>query len=183
MAKENYAWRTGTRELRAWLRLLSCTNFVLHRLRRNFKDAFSVTLPRFDLLAQVARPPRGTTLGDLSRRLLVTKGNVTDIVIRLEKEKLVERRRDEADGRVRHVYLTDAGEEMLDGMLAAHDRWLKELMRHMSPEELDTLIDALGILKNALKKADARLAEAASMDEDPTAAAAHRTDRAQGRAR
>jgi len=173
MAGEKFAWKTGTRELRAWLRLLSCTNFVLHHLRRNFRDAFSVTLPRFDLLAQVARPPRGTTLGELSRRLLVTKGNITDIVIRLEKEKLIKRRRDDADGRIQHVYLTDEGERKLDDMLAAHNRWLKELMRHMSAKELDTLIDALGILKNALKKADARLAEAASMDEDLTAGAPH----------
>jgi DNA-binding MarR family transcriptional regulator len=172
MAKENYAWQTGTRELRAWLRLLSCSNFVLHHLRRNLKDAFSVTLPRFDLLAQVARPPLGTTLGELSRRLLVSKGNITDIVLRLEKEKLIERRRDEADGRIQHVYLTDAGEEMLDEMLAAHNRWLEELMKHMSAAELDRLIDGLGILKNAMKKADARLAEAASMDEDLTAGAA-----------
>jgi len=175
-AKDTYAWEAGTRELRVWLRLLSCSNFVLHRLRRNLKDAFSVTLPRFDLLAQVARPPLGTTLGELSRRLLVTKGNVTDIVIRLEKEKLIERRRDEADGRIQHVYLTDAGEEMLDGMLVAHNRWLKELMRHMSEEELDTLMDALGILKEALKKAEARLADAASMDDDPTADAAPDAD-------
>jgi len=183
MAAEKYASDTGTRELRAWLRLLSCANFVLHHLRRNLKDAFSVTLPRFDLLAQVARPPRGTTLGELSRRLLVTKGNVTDIVLRLEKEKLIERRRDEADGRIRHVYLTEAGEAKLGEMLIAHNRWLKELTRHMSAEELDTLIDALGVLKNALKKADARLAEAARMDDDPTAGAAHGADRAQDLAR
>ena len=171
MAGEAESWEPGTRELRAWLRLLSCTNLVLRHLRRNFKHAFSVTLPRFDLLAQAARPPLGATLGELSRRLLVSKGNVTDIVPRLEKEGLIERRRDEADGRIQHVYLTDAGERKLDEMLDAHNRWLKELMRHMSEQELDTLIEALGILKHALKKADARLAEAASMDEDLTAAA------------
>jgi uncharacterized protein (DUF2342 family) len=61
---------------------------------------------------------------------------------------------------------------MLDEMLAAHNRWLEELMKHMSAAELDRLIDGLGILKNAMKKADARLAEAASMDEDLTAGAA-----------
>lgn len=165
--KDKYVWESDTRELRAWLRLLSCTNLVLHRLRRNLKDTFSVTLPRFDLLAQVARPPLGTTLGELSRRLLVTKGNVTDIVIRMEKEELIERRRDETDGRIQHVYLTAAGEEALGRMLGAHNRWLKELMRHMSEEELDTLMDALGILKNALKKADAELADAAGLDNEP----------------
>jgi DNA-binding MarR family transcriptional regulator len=171
-ANEPFAWETDTRELRVWLRLLSCTNLVLHRLRRNLKDGFSVTLPRFDLLAQVARPPLGITLGELSRRLLVTKGNITDIVIRLEKEGLIERRKDEADGRIQHVYLTDAGEEMLEEMLVAHNQWLKELMRPMSDEEKDALMDALGVLKAALKKADAQLADAAGMDDEPAADAA-----------
>jgi len=170
-AGKAYAWETGTRELRVWLRLLSCTNLVLHRLRRNLKDRFSVTLPRFDLMAQVARPPLGTTLGELSRRLLVTKGNITDIVVRLEKERLIERRPDESDGRIQHVYLTEAGEAALDEMLVAHNGWLKELMRHMSAEDMDKLIEALGILKEALKKADAGLAAVAGMDEDLTAGA------------
>jgi hypothetical protein len=61
-ARNEGAWTVRALELRVWLRMLSCTNLVLRHLRRNLKRAFDVTLPRFDLLAQVARPPRGPTL-------------------------------------------------------------------------------------------------------------------------
>lgn len=162
------SWSAGAIELRVWLRLLSCTNLVLHHLRRNLKDAFAVTLPRFDLMAQVARPPLGPSLGELSRRLLVTKGNITDVVARLEKEQLIERRPDSSDGRVQHVYLTAGGEERMADMLAAHNGWLRDLMQHMSEDELNTLFEALGVLKAALKRADRQLAEIAGMDEDLT---------------
>ena len=86
MVRKERARATGSIETGVWLRLLSCTNIILRHLRRNLKDAYALTMPRFDLLAQVARPPLGPSLGELSRRLLVTKGNITDIVARLEQQ-------------------------------------------------------------------------------------------------
>lgn len=151
-------WKTGSLELRVWLRLLGCTNIILRNLRSNLKERFSVSLPRFDLLAQVARPRLGPSLSELSRRLLVTKGNITDIVVRLEAEKLIERRRDAADGRIQYVFLTDSGRDLLNEMLPAHDLWLKEIMRGLSREELSTLYQALGILTSTLKRFEGRKA-------------------------
>jgi DNA-binding MarR family transcriptional regulator len=152
-------WKTGSLELRVWLRLLGCTNIILRNLRSNLKERFSVTLPRFDLLAQVARPRLGPSLSELSRRLLVTKGNITDIVSRLEAEKLIERRRDAADGRIQYVFLTDSGRDLLNEMLPAHDLWLKEIMRGLSREEMSTLYQALGILTSSLKRFEGRKAD------------------------
>lgn len=168
MAAAGGLWADRALELRVWLRLLSCTNRVLHHLRRNLKETFRTTLPRFDLLAQVARPPLGPSPGELSRRLLVTKGNISDIVARLEKEALIERRPDAADGRMQHVYLTGRGEDLLADMLVAHNGWLTELMRHMSEDDLNTLFDALGRLDKALKRVEGRDADMAEMDEDLT---------------
>lgn len=157
----------GTSALGLWLRLLSCTNIISRDLRRNLKEEFSTTLPRFDLMAQVAREPTGPSLGELSRRLLVSKGNITDLVMRLEKDKLVERRRNTEDGRVQHVYLTPEGEALLAKMLAAHNRWLEEITAHFEPDEKAALYESLGLLKTALRRA-----EAARSGTDETAKAA-----------
>jgi len=46
-------------------------------VRRRLRDSFDVTLPRFDLMAQLERTPKGMTLGELSQRMMVSNGNVT----------------------------------------------------------------------------------------------------------
>ncbi|MEZ5789068.1 MAG: MarR family transcriptional regulator [Xanthobacteraceae bacterium] len=146
----------GSLETGVWLRLLSCTNIIHRYIRRHLKESYSLTMPRFDLLAQVARPPIGPSLGELSRRLLVTKGNITDIVARLEAVDLIERRRDDTDGRVQYVFLTESGRELYDRILPEHSHWLSELMQEVSEKDLETLFEALGILKAALRRIDER---------------------------
>lgn len=164
----------GSIETGVWLRLLSCTNMILRHLRRNLKGAYSLTMPRFDLLAQVARPPVGPSLGELSRRLLVTKGNITDIVARLEAVDLIERRRDAADGRVQYVFLTESGRALYDRIVPEHSRWLSELMQEVSEKDLETLFEALGILKSALKRVEEREAGAAADGYDEPAEVSRR---------
>ena len=51
-----------------------------------------MTLPRFDLMAQLDSAPNGMTLGELSQRMMVSNGNVTGLVERLVAEGLVDRR-------------------------------------------------------------------------------------------
>ena len=88
------------RELRLWLRLLTCANLVEGMVRTRLRAEFGVTLPRFDLMAQLERAPEGMTLGALSRRMMVSNGNVTGLVERLVALGQVERARDPRDGRV-----------------------------------------------------------------------------------
>ena len=52
-------------------------------MRRRLRDKFDITLPRFDLMAQLDRAPNGMTLGELSQRMMVSNGNVTGLVERL----------------------------------------------------------------------------------------------------
>jgi hypothetical protein len=67
--------------LRLWLRLLACTNRVEEPLRKRLREQFDGTsLPRFDLMAQLDRHPQGLKMRELSRRLMVTGGNVTGLV-------------------------------------------------------------------------------------------------------
>ena len=81
--------------LRLWLRLLTCTQLIEKQIRGQLRDAFDTTLPRFDLMAQLERAPEGLRMNELSRRLMVTGGNVTGITDQLVNEGLVERADDE----------------------------------------------------------------------------------------
>jgi DNA-binding MarR family transcriptional regulator len=85
--------------LRLWLRLLSCTTRIEDTIRQRLREQFGITLPRFDLMAQLEREPQGLSMGELSRRMMVTGGNVTSIVDQLEKEQLVQRQTQVGDRR------------------------------------------------------------------------------------
>jgi DNA-binding MarR family transcriptional regulator len=137
-------------ELRLWLRLLSATNLISAEVRRRLRAEFGVTLPRFDLLAQLDRESEGLRLGELSRRMMVTNGNVTGLVERLTKEGLIRRRAVDGDRRVGMVTLTPAGRAAFARMAAAHEMWLAELLADLDPVAIDALMKRLAALKHSV---------------------------------
>ena len=70
-------------DLRLWLRTLACTNLIENYIRSRLRSDFGITLPRFDLMAQLERSPQGLKMGELSKRMMVTGGNVTGITDQL----------------------------------------------------------------------------------------------------
>jgi hypothetical protein len=58
--------------IRLWLRMLATNRLVETRTRRLLQERFATTLPRFDLMAQLERAPRGLKMGELSKRMMVT---------------------------------------------------------------------------------------------------------------
>ncbi len=136
--------------LRLWLRLLTCTNLIESAIRADLRAEFEVTLPRFDLMAQLFRHPEGLKMGELSRRLMVTGGNVTGISDQLETEGLVARTPHSEDRRSLVISLTAAGRRAFARMAARHEEWVAGLMGGLSDSERRTLFDLLGRLKSTL---------------------------------
>jgi DNA-binding MarR family transcriptional regulator len=108
-----------------------------------------MTIPRFDLLSSLDRHD-GQTLAALSRRLLVTAGNVTGLVDRAERDGAVERRPDPADRRVARVWLTSAGRALIRDLLPAHARQVHALLRGLPARERRDLRRLLGDLRDHL---------------------------------
>ena len=77
-------------ELRLWLRLMTCTQLIEKRVRMGLRTEFDTTLPRFDLMAQLEKFPGGLKMGELSKRLMVSGGNVTTITDQLVVEGWVQ---------------------------------------------------------------------------------------------
>ncbi len=138
-------------ELRLWLRLLTCTNLIEAGIRKRLAEHFDTTLPRFDLLAQLERAPKGMTLGDLSRRMMVTNGNVTGLVERLVQSGHIKRFSLPNDRRVQIVKLTAKGQTNFNRIAGAHEDWIAELFAQLSPKDIDGLIQSLGKLKESVK--------------------------------
>ncbi len=134
--------------LRLWLRILACTNIIEADLRTRLRQGFDSTLPRFDLMAQLDRHPKGLKMRELSKRLMVTGGNVTGLTDKLVEEGLVERRENPKDRRVFTVLLTQAGRRQFRRMAQSHEQWVIELLAGLDPGEKAHLFGLLGKLKS-----------------------------------
>ncbi len=145
--------------LRTWLRLLTCSSLVERAVRRRLRDEFDTTLPRFDVLAQLDAAARdsvqGLTMSELSRRLMVTNGNLTGLVERLAQEGLVTRAAAEGDRRMQMVRLSAAGRRALQTMTPAHEEWIDGMFQDLSADELDQLGQLLGKLRDSIRHAPA----------------------------
>jgi DNA-binding MarR family transcriptional regulator len=140
-------------ELRLWLRLLTCTTLIEGEIRRRLRDSFDVTLPRFDLLAQLDKAPNGMTLGELSQRMMVSNGNVTGLSERLVEQGLLDRRASPTDRRAQIVSLTAEGRRMFRTMARTHEDWVADIFSGLSAGEIDTLMTLLAKTKASTRKA------------------------------
>ncbi|MEZ5605633.1 MAG: MarR family transcriptional regulator [Burkholderiaceae bacterium] len=138
--------------LRLWLRLLTCTQLIEKQLRTELRTQFETTLPRFDLMAQLERAEGGLRMNELSRRMMVTGGNVTGITDQLEAEGLVERVEVAGDRRAYRVRLTPRGRRQFNTMAQAHESWIVDAFAALSPEDIRTLRSLLGKVKASFQE-------------------------------
>jgi len=136
--------------LRLWLRLFTCNLMVERTIRARLRERFGITLARFDYLAQLDRAPHGLRMQELSRRLMVTGGNVTGLTRQLADEGLVERRAVDGDRRAQVVRLTPKGRRAFGAMAAAHERWIVELFAGLKGDDRERLHALLGRLKSVV---------------------------------
>ena len=131
------------RRLKMWIRLLGVTRAAEGGLREFLRIEHETTLPRFDVMAALYRRRDGVTMSELSRMLLVSNGNATAVVDRLEKDGLVLRTPSETDRRTIHVALTNDGLSQFERLAVDHESEVSRLFENLSESDLDTLTDIL----------------------------------------
>ena len=140
-------------ELRLWLRLLTCTTMIEGEVRGRLRERFDVTLPRFDLMAQLDKAPDGMTLSDVSKRMMVSNGNITGLVERLVQSGHVDRRTSDVDRRVQVIRLTKSGRAEFRKMAAEHEIWIAEMFSDLGEKDVRELMRLLGKTKLSVRKA------------------------------
>ena len=133
--------------LRLWLRLLTCTQLIERQVRALLRAQFGTTLARFDLMAQLERAPDGLKMNELSRRMMVTGGNVTGITDQLVAEALVERVDVAGDRRAYRVRLTPKGKKLFNDMARQHEQWIVDAFAGLSERDVAALHKLLGKVK------------------------------------
>ncbi len=131
------------RRLKAWVRLLAVTRATESELREFLRVKHGTTLPRFDVMAALYRRREGVTMSDLSRMLLVSNGNATAVVDRLEADGFVRRSPSETDRRTVFAALTPEGLAQFEVYAAEHEAEVNRIFGGLTEAELDQLSDLL----------------------------------------
>ena len=142
----------GKQSLRVWLRLLSCENQIEQYLRTRLRKEFDVTLPQFDVLSELDHAGQQLTMSHLSEKLMVSNGNVTGVVDRLERNGYVTRQASPTDRRVQHILLTDAGRNKFQEMATIHEQWVKELFNDLDADKLEKLLELLNTTRASVTR-------------------------------
>jgi DNA-binding MarR family transcriptional regulator len=141
-------------KLRLWVRLLRTVRPIEVELRRRLDREFGVTLPKFDVMAALARRESGMTMTEVSRSLMVSNGNVTGLVDRLVAEGLVMRTANAQDRRAIFVRLTRKGLRLFETMADAHERWVNEILGSFGDEDSESMVRLLDSLRRETKTGD-----------------------------
>lgn len=140
--------------IRLWLRLLTCSNLIEAKLRSRLREEFDITLPRFDFLAQLERAQDGLTMGELSKRMMVSGGNISGIAAQLEREGLIDRSPVVGNRRMFCVQLTKAGRTQFQRMAARHEQWVVDMLGELSLSDVENLMLGLKKIKQRLATAE-----------------------------
>lgn len=137
--------------VRLSLRLLTTSRLIEREVDTLMRAAFGSTISRFDFLSALDRHG-ALTLGQVSRHLLVSNGNVTGLVARLKADGLVEAREDENDRRVQTVRLTARGEGVFKKMAKAHAACVDRLLGEFAQADKQALMRLLDGAKASIRR-------------------------------
>lgn len=126
----------------------------VHQLwKRVFGEALAplgIQVAHYDVLANIAHVP-GLTQQALAEKLLVGRSAMSMLLPELERRGLVERRSDEADRRLRRLWLTEEGNALTDKAMAIHVARLEAMMMVLSDAECDSIGEMMRRIAKSLE--------------------------------
>ena len=138
--------------LRLWVTLARCYSTYAKAIATKVQD-YGLTTPQFGTLEALYHLGP-LSLGELADKLLVTGGNVTYVMDRLEDQGLVYRYRRPDDRRVILARLTPEGRDLVAEVFPGHVSYIEHLSRHLSSDEQNELSSLLKTLGTGIQRKD-----------------------------
>jgi DNA-binding MarR family transcriptional regulator len=129
----------------AWLRLARVFQKIDTRSERFFKG-HELNTAQFDVLAQVGAAQR-LTQQELADALLVTKGNISQLLGKLEQTGLIRRQQ---EGRANYLSLTEAGQALFQKVVPQQEALIAEMLAALTVDEQRELLRLLRKLDHAI---------------------------------
>lgn len=131
--------------------------FLMHdvsRLRRGVFDDFmkpvGLTRSQWWILAHLARHD-GMIQSDLANVLDIGKAALGGLIDRLEASRFIERRPDDSDRRVKRIYLTTKGSQMITEIKVRSHEMSERILAGLDVDARHKLVDMLSLVKRNLQ--------------------------------
>ena len=128
--------------------LLTGASMVEGTLQSHLGERFDLTLLRFDLMAQLDPLPDGMNLSDLSKPMMGSNANLTELVEQLVKSGDIDRRTSLCDRRDQAIRLTKAGRASFRKMATEHRKWIAEIFSDFAANDVLELTRLLAKIKS-----------------------------------
>ncbi len=122
--------------------LLRHVAFIIKKRGRDILIDFGITNPQFNALLVLDNHP-DITMGELCDRLYLACSTATDLIDRMEKNGLLERRRDPEDRRVIRLRVLPKAKEVIDQVIQARRRYVKSILAKLDKKDIETLARSL----------------------------------------
>jgi DNA-binding MarR family transcriptional regulator len=129
----------------AWLRLARVFQKIDTRSERFFRT-HQLNTAQFDVLAQVGAA-RGMTQQELADALLVTKGNISQLLSKLEQAGMITRQQ---TGRTNCLSLTEQGQALFELVVPQQEALIADLLTPLSDDEQRELLRLLRKLDHSI---------------------------------
>ncbi|MBU8689430.1 MarR family winged helix-turn-helix transcriptional regulator [Priestia megaterium] len=124
---------------------------IVKQKGREILEDYTITPPQFIALQWLFE--RGDmTIGDLSNRIFLACSTTTDLVDRMEKNKLVVRVKDPKDRRVVRIHLLPEGARVIEEVIEKRQTYLNGVLANFSPSETEVLRVTLRKLHDEMKE-------------------------------
>lgn len=141
--------REAQERIDAYLALRRVYKLLIRAIGANLKS-LGTTDSQFGVLRTLSHTS-GVSIGEISQWVLTCNANLTSLIDRMEKKKLVTRTVRSEDKRWRHISLTGEGQKLADRAIAPHRQYVAELFAGLSGEDLDNLRIILEKLQAAVE--------------------------------
>jgi DNA-binding MarR family transcriptional regulator len=128
---------------------------IIKQKGREILHHYPITAPQFVAL-QWLLEDGDLTIGELSNKIHLAFSTTTDLIDRMEKNNLVERKRDLKDKRVVRIHLLDKGKTIIHEVIQKRQDYLGEVLENVSTNQVDALNEILSLLHEQMKKVDSK---------------------------
>ncbi|MDA0708164.1 MAG: MarR family transcriptional regulator [Proteobacteria bacterium] len=139
--------------LKLWIELIRYSSKLEQIIDDNLRQSFGQNISRFDVLSQLERKhDKGLTVGELAQRLIASKGNITGLLDRMEKDGLVTRKEKPEDRRSFQINITNKGLKLFDKMADQNAIWVEQSFGSIDLDNMKEMTHFLSDARQTLDK-------------------------------
>jgi DNA-binding MarR family transcriptional regulator len=143
MTESNYSERQRE-SLKLWIELLRYSNKLEQIIDDKLRQNYSQNISRFDVLSQLAREKKsGLSVGELAASLIASKGNITGLIDRMQKDGLILKKSKPEDRRSFIITITDIGERLFTEMAENNALWIENALSKIDVDHMKEFTEFL----------------------------------------